>query len=86
MIDISLQTKTWLPIGNLTGLATLFQPNKVFDRVTIELNGGILTLVTGLQIYYAHASGMGYITTCAKVPNNPLAYYPLDGKSKCSIS
>lgn len=59
-----------------------FQPNKVFDRVTIELNGGILTLVTGLQIYYAYASGMGYITACAKAPNNPLAYYPLDGNAR----
>jgi hypothetical protein len=59
-----------------------FQSSKVFDRVIIELNGGILGIGSGIRIYYAYTIDMDHITACAKAPNNPLAYYPLDGNAR----
>lgn len=59
-----------------------FQSSKVFDRVIIELNGGILAIGSGIRIYYAYTIDMDHITACGKAPNNPLAYYPLDGNTR----
>ncbi|WP_160716337.1 LamG-like jellyroll fold domain-containing protein [Chitinophaga solisilvae] len=54
-----------------------FFTSKNFDRVGIELDGGLLSLGDSLRIYYVYYETLP-TNHCVTPPASPLAYYPLD--------
>lgn len=61
-----------------------FTPTKYFDKIRITLNGGILGLNDGLQVFYAYHTPE--LTNCGNPPFDPLYYYPFDGNGEDQIS
>ncbi|MET3035791.1 T9SS type A sorting domain-containing protein [Chryseobacterium sp. NRRL B-14859] len=58
-----------------------FTPTKYFDKIRITLNGGLLGLNNGLQVFYAYHTP-GKFTKCGNPPLDPLYYYPFDGNGE----
>ncbi|QIY89537.1 T9SS type A sorting domain-containing protein [Chryseobacterium gallinarum] len=61
-----------------------FTPTKYFDKIRITLNGGLLGLNGGLQVFYAYHTPV--LTNCGNPPFNPLYYYPFDGNGEDQVS
>ncbi len=59
-----------------------FLSAKPFDRVNIELHGGILAIGSGLRVYYAYTTVLDNITACGAPPRDAYVYYPLNGHVK----
>ncbi|AYZ14783.1 T9SS C-terminal target domain-containing protein [Chryseobacterium arthrosphaerae] len=65
-----------LKIGTQTNKATIeFSPAKVYDRIRITMNGGLLNLSGGLRIYYAY-----YEDQCT-IPFMPIHHYSFNGNT-----
>lgn len=58
-----------------------FTPTKYFDKIRITLNGGLLGLNNGLQVFYAYHTP-GKFAKCGNPPLDPLYYYPFDGNGE----
>ncbi|WP_159456173.1 LamG-like jellyroll fold domain-containing protein [Chitinophaga eiseniae] len=66
---------------NSNRLTYTFRTRKPFDRVTIQLNAGLLALGSGLRIYGAYTA-VRPLSNCIEAPADVYAYYPLDSTVK----
>ncbi len=66
---------------NSNRLTYTFRTAKPFDRVTIQLNAGLLALGSGLRIYGAYTT-VRPLSNCIDAPPDVYAYYPLDSTVK----
>lgn len=68
-------------VPNSNRLTYTFRAAKPFDRVTVQLNAGLLALGSGLKVYGAYTT-VRSLSNCIEAPPDVYAYYPLDSTVK----
>lgn len=82
--DTHIIDNSILKLGAQTNKATIeLSPLQSYDRVKISLNGGLLNLSGGLQLYYAYNYNiLPSVCNSVNLIPAPLHYYPFNGDSK----